>query len=94
MTTLPTDIVKKPLITEKCTWEGAARNRYSFLVDIHATKSQIRHAIKTLYGVRVEKVATQIRKGHAYRTRSGLAISGNWKKAIVKVHPEDKIDLF
>ena len=70
----PIDIIKRPLITEKSTWEsqriikkgrrsGEAVNRYSFKVAMPARKPQIKAAIEHLYGVRVEKVSTQIRKG-------------------------------
>ena len=89
-----TQIIKKHLVTEKCTWEGAARNRYSFLVDLRANKHQIRDAIRQIYNVRVLKISTQVRKGSSYRTRHGLAHLGNWKKATVQLHPEDKLDLF
>ena len=89
-----TQVVKKPLITEKCTWEAEARNRYSFLVDKRATKVQIKRAITQIYSVRVEKVATQIRKGKYFRTRFGPAKTSDWKKATVQLHPDDKIDLF
>jgi large subunit ribosomal protein L23 len=87
-------VVKRPLITEKSTWEGTDRNRYAFVVDVHATKDQIKRAIENLYKVRVEGVATQIRKGKTFRTRVGESHTGQWKKATVALHPEDKIDLF
>jgi len=90
----PDQIIKKPLITEKSTWEGQARNRYSFEVDIHSRKQQIRDAVQKLYNVRVERVSTQVRKGRTLRTRFGITNTGDWKKAIVQLHPEDKIDLF
>ena len=89
-----THIIKRPLITEKCTWESEARNRYGFIVDLHADKGQIKRAIAELYGVRVKKVNTQVRKGNVYRTRRGYSQSGDWKKAVVQLHPEDKIELF
>lgn len=87
-------IIKKPLITEKSTIETEDGNCYSFVVDMHASKVQIRHAIKELYGVRVEAVRTQVRKGATRRTRYGMLPGKNWKKAIVKLHAEDRIDLF
>jgi len=90
----PEHIIKQPLITEKSTWEGQVRNRYSFHVDMSARKEQIRYAIEKLYNVRVEKISTQIRKGRSYRTRFGVSTVADWKKATVQVHPEDKIDLF
>ena len=88
-----TQVIKRPLITEKCTWEGEARNRYSFVVHMKATKPQVRSAIADLYSVRVESVATQIRKGKYRRTRFGSSKTKDWKKATVQLHPDDKIDL-
>ncbi|MCE9590469.1 MAG: 50S ribosomal protein L23 [Planctomycetes bacterium] len=88
------DIIKRPLITEKSTWEGTDRNRYSFVVHPSADKEQIKAAIAELYNVRVEKVRTQVRKGKSFRTRYGESNTGKWKKALVTLHPEDKIDLF
>lgn len=89
-----TDIVKKPLITEKSTWESGDRNRYSFEVALRARKPQIKAAIEKLYGVRVERIATQVRKGKYFRTRFGPAKSSDWKKATVQLHDEDRIELF
>lgn len=89
-----TEIVKRPLITEKASWEGASRHRYSFVVDLHATKDQIKRAIAELYKVRVEKVSTQVRKGKTFKTRFGESNTGDFKKATVSLHPDDKIDLF
>ncbi len=94
MTLHATQIIKRHLVTEKCAWEGAARNRYSFLVDLRADKHQIRDAIREIYKVRVVKVSTLVRKGKSYRTRHGYTQSGSWKKAIVQLHPDDKLDLF
>jgi large subunit ribosomal protein L23 len=94
-TAAATDIVKRPLITEKSTWEGQSRNRYAFEVAMGARKAQIKEAVQSLYGVRVQSVATQVRKGEEFRTRQGKTrVRSSWKKAVVEVHPEDKIDLF
>ena len=89
-----TQIIKRHLVTEKCTWESAARNRYSFLVDMRANKKQIRAAVRDIFGVRVLKVSTQVRKGRTYRTRHGVANTGDWKKATVQLHEDDKIEVF
>ena len=45
-----TYVIKRPMVTEKSTWETDARNRYSFVVHMKATKPQIRKAIEELYG--------------------------------------------
>lgn len=89
-----TTIVKRPLVTEKTTWESGLRNRYSFEVDKRARKPQIKRAIESLYGVRVVSVATQVRKGKYFRTRFGAAKKSDWKKATVQLHEDDRIELF
>ena len=93
MATDATYIVKRPLITEKSSWEAASRNRYSFEVDRLARKAEIAKAIEELYKVRVLKVSTQVRKGEYRRTRFGEAKSSDWKRAVVQLHAEDKIEL-
>ena len=89
-----TQIIQKPLITEKCTWEATARNRYSFKVDMRANKAQIKRAVVELYDVRVQKISTQVRKGRTYRTKHGVANTGDWKRATVQLHADDRIELF
>ena len=89
-----TQIIIKPLITEKAHWEADARNRYSFEVHDKANKHQIRDAIEEIYKVRVTSVATQKRPGKYRRTRHGQAKTNDWKRAVVQLHQEDQIDLF
>jgi large subunit ribosomal protein L23 len=89
-----TTVIRKPLITEKSTIESSERNRYAFEVDRRATKPQIRKAVEELYGVRVIGVATQNRKGCMRRNRFGYWRTKDIKRAIVKLHPDDRIDLF
>lgn len=90
----PTTVIRKPLITEKNTFLSAELNQYGFEVDPRATKDQIKAAVQELYGVRVLEVGTQNRKGRQKRNRFGRFHVGQHKRAVVKVHPEDKIDLF
>jgi len=89
-----TTVVKKPLVTEKTTFFASANNRYAFEVDKRANKAQIKNAVEEIYGVRVVSVATQIRKGRMKRNRVGWFRVGNAKRAIVKLHSEDRIELF
>ncbi|MBL4700376.1 MAG: 50S ribosomal protein L23 [Phycisphaeraceae bacterium] len=89
-----TYVIKRPMVTEKTTWESDARNRFSFVVDTKATKPQIQKAIEELYAVRVESVATQIRKGETFRTRYGVSKKRDWKEATVQLHQDDRIELF
>ncbi|MCB9837949.1 MAG: 50S ribosomal protein L23 [Phycisphaeraceae bacterium] len=89
----PTHIIKKPLLTEKGTFASSEFNRHCFLVDRLARKDAIKAAVEELYGVRVIDVATQNRKGKRKRTRFGWVVESTTKKATVKIHPEDTIEL-
>ena len=104
-----TDIIKRPIVTEKSTNEinkvrkirengqrvdGEPLNRYTFEVARDARKPEIKAAVEAIYGVRVTKVRTQTRPATHKRTRFGLAITAPWKRATVELHKEDRIELF
>jgi large subunit ribosomal protein L23 len=94
LTLEPYQIVLRPLVTEKGTHQSTRHNAYSFEVHPAATKTQIKAAIQTLFPVRVEAIRTQTRIGKERRYRSRLGRLANWKKAIVKLHADDKIEFF
>jgi large subunit ribosomal protein L23 len=89
-----TTVIKRALVTEKNTFVAGEFNRYGFEVAPDATKDQIKAAVEALYEVRVLGVATQTRKGRLKRNKFGYFRTGHRKQALVKVHPEDKIELF
>ena len=68
-------------------------NSYAFEVDIHASKDQIKAAVKHIYNVRVVSVNTQIRKERTRRYKYGVTKGRVWKRAIIRLHADDKIDL-
>ena len=88
-----TQVIRKPLVTEKATVDSSEYNRYAFEVDRRATKADIRRAVEDLFKVRVVSVATQNRKGETRRMRYGAVTPAAVKRAIVKLHPEDRIEL-
>jgi len=90
----PVHVIKKPLITEKNSFHSSEFNRYTFLVDRRARKDEIKEAIQELYSVRVTGVSTQNRKGKTKRTRFGYVEESTTKKAVVRVHQDDAIELF
>jgi large subunit ribosomal protein L23 len=90
----PYQVVIRPLVTEKGTHQSARYNGYSFVVHPKATKDQIKKAIQELFNVRVDKVTTQIRHGKLARFRQKLGNRPDWKKALVTLNPEDKIEFF
>jgi large subunit ribosomal protein L23 len=89
-----THVIKKPIVTEKSTYAMNEQNRYSFLVDRRATKDKIKRSIEEIYGVRVESVATQVRKGARRRLRYGYVQLPTTKKALVRLAEGQSIDLF
>ena len=56
--------------------------------------AQIKAAVEELFNVRVEKVRTQNRLGKHRRYRFRVGRLANWKKAIVTLHKEDRIEFF
>lgn len=89
-----TEVIKAPVISEKSTFLANTRNAYTFEVDKQADKDQIKAAIEKLYNVKVVGIRTVRVAGKPRRTRAGYATTPLWKKAIVKLHPDHKIDLF
>jgi large subunit ribosomal protein L23 len=89
-----TEIIIKPLITEKSTHQANTRNTYAFHVSGRATKPEIKRAVEDLYKVKVRDVRTIVRKGKARRTRAGYMTGPDVKKALVTLHEDSRIELF
>jgi large subunit ribosomal protein L23 len=94
LTLEPHQIVLRPLVTEKGMHRSTRNNAYAFEVHRLATKADVRRAVEELFDVTVLKVHTQMRKGKPRRTRFRLGLTGNWKKAIVTLDSEHRIDFF
>jgi large subunit ribosomal protein L23 len=90
----PHQIILRPLITEKGTHQFTHHNSYPFEVNRWADKTEIKHAVEELFNVRVSKVRTQQRYGKKRRYRFRVGKLPAWKKAIVTLHPEDRIEFF
>jgi large subunit ribosomal protein L23 len=89
-----TEVIKAPVISEKTTFLANRKNAYTFVVDKKSDKPEIKAAIEKLYNVKVLDVRTVNVPGKPMRTRAGEKTTSAWKKAIVKLHPDHKIDLF
>jgi large subunit ribosomal protein L23 len=93
-TLVPHQIVLRPLVTEKGMHRSTRYNSYAFEVHRAATKDDVRRAVEELFNVKVLRVHTQNRKGKPRRTKFSSGHTKDWKKAIVKLHPENRIDFF
>jgi large subunit ribosomal protein L23 len=90
----PINVIIKPLVTEKSTHQQQTRNAYAFEVHPEANKYQIKNAVEKLYNVKVSEVRTMNRKGKPRRTKFKLSHTGNWKRAVVVLDENSRIDLF
>lgn len=91
-------IIIRPIVTEKMTAQGETANRYGFVVAKASNKVQIKQAVEKEYNVTVTGVRTMICAGKD-RTRytKSLILKGrtqSWKKAIVTVKSGETIDLY
>lgn len=91
---LSIDVIKRPLVTEKGTWGMNEQNRYAFVVDRRASKTDIKRAVEELYSVKVEKINTQTRKGEHKRFRYGERQEPDVKLATVRLAEGSTIELF
>jgi large subunit ribosomal protein L23 len=89
-----TNVIIRPLVTEKSTHQQAARNAYSFQVNPAANKQQIREAVEKIYSVKVKDVRTLNRKGKPRRSRYKMTTTSTWKRAVVVLDENSRIDLF
>lgn len=92
------DILLRPIITEKMTKLGDKLNRYGFIVNKHASKLQIKDAVKAMYDVEVLSVNT-MRYGSISKiryTKQGMqkGKSQAYKKAIITLPTGVVIDFF
>jgi large subunit ribosomal protein L23 len=90
----PRTIIKKALITEKGTALRERRNQYHFEVARDANKIEIKHGIETIFSVKVSNVRTMQVRGKVKRQGRFVGKRSDWKKAVVTLLPDQKIELF
>jgi large subunit ribosomal protein L23 len=89
-----TQVIIKPLVTEKSTHQQQTRNAYAFKVHPNANKPQIKQAVEKIYNVKVVDVRTMTRKGKPRRSKYKVVHGSNWKRAVVVLDENSRIDLF
>jgi len=90
----PRTIVRKALITEKGTVLREVRNVYSFEVARDANKIEIQRAIESIFRVKVVEVRTMQMRGKEKRMGRFAGRRNDWKKALITLQPDQKIELF
>jgi large subunit ribosomal protein L23 len=86
-------LVKYPILTEK-TIRLIEQNQYSFAIDPKATKVEVKQAIEKLFDVSVISVNTSLLPLKKRRVGKFIGNKSRYKRAIVKLAPEDSISLF
>lgn len=87
------DIILAPVVSEK-SYALIDQNAYTFVVHPDANKTEIRHAVEQIWGVKVVSVNTLNRKGKEKRFRFSTGKRNDTKRAIVKLAEGEKIEIF
>ena len=87
-------VIKRPLITEKTTLQKEISNSYAFEVNAKSNKNQIRKALESLFKVEVLDIRTLNVRGKIRRVGRSFGKRSNWKKAIVTLKQGLKIEFF
>jgi large subunit ribosomal protein L23 len=90
----PLTVVKTIRVTEKGTVQSEKLNQYQVVVDKHANKVDVKHAVEKLFKVKVLRVNTMHVRGKARRKRTRqYGLTPSWKKAVVTLKQGDKIEI-
>jgi large subunit ribosomal protein L23 len=89
-----TDVIRRPLITEKTTLMREGGRTLVFEIAPGATKIDVKHAVEKLLGSKVESVRTAISHGKIKRQGRFAGQRSDWKKAYVKLREGEKIPEF
>jgi large subunit ribosomal protein L23 len=91
------DVLVRPLITEKSSYQSGTLNQYSFVVADKATKTMVKDAVETLFDVnvvRVNIVNAPAKRGRRARSRRLLVRRPSFKKAIVTLATGETLEIF
>ena len=91
------DVLRRPLVTEKSSYQSGRLNQYSFIVADSATRTQVKDAIETMFDVEVVKVNmlnAPPKRGRRARSRRLLVRKPGFKKAIVTLAEGQTLEIF
>lgn len=85
----PYDIILRPVLTER-SYDAMNEKKYTFEVAVDAGKTEIKSAVETIFGVKVESVNTMRVLGKIKRQGRTEGRRPERKKAIVKLTEASK----
>ena len=89
-----TDVLKKPVLTEKSLLLQQNENKYTFDVDLTANKTEVKVAVEKTFDVKVESVNIMNVKPKTKRMGRYVGKTKRRRKAIVKLKEGYSINLF
>ena len=89
-----TDVIRRPIITEKTTVIREEGRTLVFQVSRDANKIDIKRAVEALLGSKVESVRTAVAHGKVKRQGRYAGRRPDWKKAYVKLREGEKLPEF
>jgi large subunit ribosomal protein L23 len=89
-----TEVIRRPLITEKTTVAREGSLVLAFEVHLDATKIDVKRAVEQLFGSKVLDVRTQIQHGKIKRQGRFSGQRSDWKKAWVRLKTGEKVPEF
>jgi len=88
------DVLLEPIITEKSNIQKEEAQQVTFRVPLWATKIEVRKAVEKIFNKKVVEVKTVTMRGKNKRVGRFRGKLPDWKKAIVRLKPGERIDFF
>jgi large subunit ribosomal protein L23 len=88
------EVLKRPLVTEKATAMKSSENKIVLEVAMAANKKEVKLAAEKLFSVSVDSVNISISRGKAKRVGKTMGRRNNWKKAVLTLKNGSDIDAF
>ena len=91
------EVLHRPLVTEKSSYQSGKLTQYSFEVADKATRTMVKDAIETMYDVKVVRVNimnTSAKRGRRAKSRRLLVRKSGFKKAIVTLAEGQSLEIF
>lgn len=91
------EVLRRPLVTEKSSYQSGKLKQYVFIVADEATRTQVKDAIETMFDVQVQRVNilnAPAKRGRRARSRRMLVRKPAFKKAIVTLVEGQTLDIF
>jgi large subunit ribosomal protein L23 len=91
------EVLRRPLVTEKSSYQSSKLHQYVFEVANDATRTQVKDAVEQLFDVtvvRVNVINVAAKRSRKSRNRRWVISRDSYKKAIVTLTPEDRLPIF